>query len=188
MKDRWSADENISGLLGMGASTSFLSPKLVGKTCPEKGGKAVFASKAVRTGETLVVWGGEVVTWEDLSNLASSYIHLTIQIEEDLYMVSSREGPGDWINHSCNPNAGLDGQVVLVAMRDIIAGEEVCFDYAMADGSVYDEFDCKCGASNCRGRITGMDWQRSDLWERYGKYFSPYLQRRIIKLRGFDNP
>ena len=40
-----------------------------------------------------------------------------------------------FMNHSCEPNAGLSGQVVLVAMRDIRDGEEILYDYAMSDGS-----------------------------------------------------
>ena len=68
-------------------------------------------------------------------------------------------------------------------MRDIAVGEEVCLDYAMCDGSDYDEFDCSCGSPNCRGRISRSDWERPELWERYNGYFSPYLQRRIARLK-----
>lgn len=60
--------------------------------------------------------------------------------------------------------------------------EEVCFDYAMSDGSPYDEFDCTCGAADCRRRVTGNDWCRPELQQRYAGYFSPYLQRRIEQL------
>ena len=73
----------------------------------------------------------------------------------------------------------MSGQISLVAMRDIAPGEEVCFDYAMSDGSDYDEFDCACGASRCRGRIQGTDWMNPELIARYDGYFSPYLRRRI---------
>jgi hypothetical protein len=77
----------------------------------------------------------------------------------------------------------MSGQIGLIAIRDIEVGEEVCLDYAMCDGSDYDEFECSCGAPNCRGRITGEDWKRPELWERYDGYFSPYLQRRIAQLK-----
>jgi hypothetical protein len=68
-------------------------------------------------------------------------------------------------------------------MRDIGPGEEITFDYAMSDGSGYDEFACACGAATCRGRVTGEDWRLPALWRRYEGYFSPYLQRRIDTLR-----
>jgi hypothetical protein len=102
-----------------------------------------------------------------------------LQVDDDAFLLSTAEGPADWINHSCDPNAGLRGQISLVAMRDIRRGEEICFDYATSDGSDYDEFDCHCGSVLCRGRISGDDWQRRDLIERYEGYFSPYLARRI---------
>jgi hypothetical protein len=142
----------------------------------------VFAQHAIPAGERLAVWGGEVITREMLNQLPSTARRLTLQVEEGLYLISSQEGPGDWINHSCDPNAGLRGQIVLVAMRDIALGEEIRFDYAMSDGSPYDEFECSCGAPNCRGRVTGHDWLRPELRERYAGYFSPYLQRRIEQL------
>ena len=108
----------------------------------------------------------------------------TIQVEEDLYLASLYpDEPPDYINHSCNPNTGLNGQITLVAMRDIAPGEEVTFDYAMADGTPYDQFVCHCGAANCRGRVAGDDWRNPELWERYAGYFAPYLQRRIERLK-----
>jgi hypothetical protein len=89
----------------------------------------------------------------------------------------------DFLNHCCEPNAGMSGQLALVALRDIAPGEEVCLDYAMTDGSPYDEFPCACGAAQCRGWVTGSDWMRPELWKRYGNHFSPYLLRRIDRLK-----
>ena len=108
----------------------------------------------------------------------------SIQVEENIYQVPCREPEGgDFINHSCMPNAGLSSSVSLVAMRDIRPGEEICFDYAMSDGTPYDEFECQCGTLYCRGQVTGDDWQRLELQKRYAGYFSPYLQRRINQLQ-----
>ncbi|MHC4944044.1 MAG: SET domain-containing protein [Planctomycetota bacterium] len=155
----------------------------MGKLCPSKGTRGVYALEAVLEGEVLAVWGGRIITKAVLDRLPRDQHRLALQVEEDLYMLSTREGPADWINHSCNPNAGMQGQTVLVAMRNIDPGEEICFDYAMTDGSPYDEFTCRCGEPRCRGRITGEDWKKSDLWLQYDDYFSSYLARRIRKLR-----
>jgi hypothetical protein len=143
----------------------------------------VFASVNIARGDLIAVWGGEIVTGEVVSCYSPDQLRLTLQVEEDLFLVSSHEGPSDWVNHSCAPNSGLRGQTALVALRDIRVGEEICFDYAMSDGSPYDEFSCQCGASNCRGRVTGQDWQRPELWLAYGSHFSPYLLRRIEQLK-----
>jgi hypothetical protein len=137
----------------------------------------------VREGEILAVWGGDVLDGRGVEALRTELRRLVLQIDEDLYVFSRKEGPADWINHSCEPNAGLSGQVTLVALRDIACGEEITYDYAMSDGSGYDEFACGCSAARCRGRVSGHDWARPDLWERYSGHFSTYLQRRIDAIR-----
>ncbi|GIK63613.1 MAG: SET domain-containing protein-lysine N-methyltransferase [Chloroflexota bacterium] len=164
--------------------SSYLSPKLEGRVFPEKGGHGAFARELIQAGEVISVWGGKAMTRAEVARLNNPAITtLAVQIDEDIFLVTTKEGPGDWVNHSCEPNAGLQGQVTLVAMRDIQPGEEVCFDYAMTDGSVYDEFTCACGSPKCRGYVSGNDWQIPELWERYNGYFSPYLQKRIERLR-----
>ena len=163
--------------------TSYLSPKLVSKSEPNKGGHGVIAQTSIQIGELLVVWGGEIVSSAQLINLAPEQQKRGIQVENDLYLIPRYIGPGDYINHSCEPNAGLSGQICLVAMQDINSGEEICYDYATSDGSPYDEFKCSCNAPTCRGYITGNDWRNPELWRKYEGYFSPYLQRRIDKLK-----
>ncbi|HKC51047.1 MAG TPA: SET domain-containing protein-lysine N-methyltransferase [Myxococcota bacterium] len=159
--------------------TSYHSPKLEGRRIDGKGGRTLVVREAVEADELVVVFGGEVVQASQLTALSPAERLLTLQVEEELYLVSVADGPADWVNHSCDPNCGLRGQIALVAMRGLEPGEEICFDYAMSDGTPYDQFPCGCGAKSCRGAVTGEDWSRPELWERYSGYFSPYLQRRI---------
>ncbi len=166
----------------------WLSHKLEAVRLPEKGGYGMIAREWIRRGEVVAVWGGNVLTASQLTELHEIARRYSVQIEEDLYLVTTRAyDEADFINHSCEPNLGLCGQIALVAMRDIEPGEEACLDYAMCDGTAYDEFDCSCGSSSCRGRVTGDDWRRPELWDRYHGYFSPYLQRRIDRLRAEAN-
>jgi hypothetical protein len=148
----------------------------------------VYAQSPFARGVVLVVWSGRVLPAETFLRLPASERRHGLQIEEELFLGSGfpddSADPADLVNHSCDPNAGLSGQVTLVALRDIAPGDEITFDYAMSDGSPYDEFDCVCGAPTCRGRVTGDDWRQVSLWERYRGHFSPYLQRRIDALRG----
>ncbi|MDZ7290472.1 MAG: SET domain-containing protein-lysine N-methyltransferase [candidate division KSB1 bacterium] len=164
--------------------TAYLSPKLEARPHLDKGGFGVFACKAIHAGEVLVAWGGDVMTAEEFAKQPTRVQQHSLQIEEGLYLVpSGKDEPADFVNHSCEPNAGMSGQIIMVAMRDIAPGEEVCLDYAMSDGGPHDEFVCACGTPSCRGKITGNDWKRPELWERYAGYFSPYLQRRIDRLK-----
>jgi uncharacterized protein len=161
---------------------SYLSPKLEARHGPE--GCGVYAVQPLQAGELVTAWGGEVFSHDEFMALPEKLRSLSVQVEEDLYLVSVKVGPADCFNHSCDPNAGMDGQIVLVALRDIAVGEQVCFDYAMTDGTPYDEFECECGSDICRKTITGEDWKQPELWERYKGHFAPYLQRRIDRLKG----
>jgi uncharacterized protein len=89
-----------------------------------------------------------------------------------------REGGMMHLNHSCEPNLGLQGQIVYVALRDIGFDEELTFDYAMNDDEPY-EMKCRCGTVSCRGTITGVDWKRPEIQRKYDGYFSWFIQRRI---------
>jgi uncharacterized protein len=167
-----------------GLMNSYCSPKLEVRPSPDKGGFGLFACQPIQAGELVIVWGGRVVTEAELDTLSEDSRRHGIQIEDEMFCVPLEPAePADYINHSCNPNAGLAGQIALLALREIGADEEVCYDYAMSDSSPYDEFDCVCGAPNCRHNITGNDWQRPELWDRYTGYFSPYLQRRVDRLK-----
>lgn len=164
--------------------TSYLSPKVEVKEHADKGGYGVFTREPIAAGELLAVWSGQIVTLEQWEHLPPDIQRHTVQVEENLYLASLYpDEPADYINHGCDPNAGMSGQIAVVAMRDMTPGEEVCIDHAMCDGTPYDEFDCQCGTPHCRRRVTGDDWRIPELWERYDGYFSPYLQRRIERLK-----
>jgi len=60
-----------------------------------------------------------------------------------------------FINHSCDANCETEeiyGRVWIMAIRDIAAGEELCYDYCLYDGDD-EEAPCNCGAKNCRGSM-----------------------------------
>jgi uncharacterized protein len=162
---------------------SYLSPKLESRPNPDKGNCGIFARQAVQAGELLSLWGGKILSAAETDRGMQNFTQQVLQIEDGFYLLTPAMEPSDCFNHSCDPNAGLTGQIGLIAMRAIAAGEEVCLDYAMCDSADYDEFDCACGSPNCRGRVTGEDWKRPELWDRYDGYFSPYLQRRIAALK-----
>jgi uncharacterized protein len=165
-------------------TTAYLTDKCEVQNRDVTGGKAVYARDVIEPGELIAVWSGRIVSTEELDELPLDVRRHTVQVEERLYLASHGpdEGP-DFINHSCEPNAGLDGQIAIVALHRIQPGDEVTIDYAMCDGSPYDEFDCACGSAICRGRVTGEDWRNPTLWERYAGHFSPYLERRIRALK-----
>jgi SET domain-containing protein len=164
------------------SSLSHLNSKCEARNHPA-GGCGVFALEKIFKDELVSLWGGKIIRKDELDPSMPRFTQRVIQIDEDLYLLTAEEKePNDCFNHSCDPNLGFFGQIGLVAMRDIEAGEELMFDYAMSDGGPYDEFECCCGSSTCRKKITGNDWKLPGLWKKYHGYFSPYLARRIIIL------
>jgi len=163
---------------------SYLNPKCDSGEFEEKGGCGVFAREPIRRGELICLWGGRIVAENELNPKMQYFTQRILQIEEGFYLEAPLPlEPSDCFNHSCAPNVGFSGQIGLVAMRNIEAGEELNFDYAMCDGSNYDEFDCYCGSENCRGRRKRHRLGAPELWEKYNGYFMPYLARRIERLK-----
>jgi hypothetical protein len=60
-----------------------------------------------------------------------------------------------------------------------IALGEVTDDYATRTGDPRFTMECACGADLCRGTVTGDDWRRPELRERYGDHWIPALLAKI---------
>ncbi|MBO0737356.1 MAG: SET domain-containing protein [Alphaproteobacteria bacterium] len=160
---------------------TYFSPKAT-KRASSIDGRGLFATAAIAKGEVVVVKGGYILSREQRDRIGEKLGPSEIQITEDLFIgptaPTEREGGMMHLNHCCEPNLGLQGQIVFVALRDIAAGEELTIDYAMTDDEPY-EMECQCGRETCRKLITGADWQKPELQKKYGGYFSWFIQRRI---------
>lgn len=146
-------------------------------------GRGLFAVASIGKDEIVCVKGGHVFDREKLREVQPRLGPAEIQIGEDLFIgplsEDEREGSMIFSNHSCEPNLGVAGQIVFVALRDIEAGEELTHDWAMTDDDDSFEMDCRCAAPTCRRVVTGQDWRRKDLQEKYGQYVSWYLREKI---------
>ncbi len=156
---------------------SFLTDKVALFETPSHGIGAI-SIEPIAEKELVAVFGGVIISYQELMSLSEEQRSMVLQVDIDRFSFSDTVMPPDHINHSCAPNLGFSDSFTLLAMRDIGVGEAVTFDYAMADSIAFDEFDCLCGSLFCRGRVTGNDWMRPDLQERYASWFSPYLKKR----------
>lgn len=160
---------------------SWMSPKLEVRES-HSDGKGVFASEEIKSNELLAILGGCVMSAsEEIGDWA-------LQVDENIVIgvppgENMENDSSSFFNHSCNPNAGIKGQIMLVAMKSILTGTEVTFDYAMvlhpSVGCSPYKMECTCGEPNCRGTITDEDWRLPELQCRYNGYFSFYLQEKI---------
>jgi hypothetical protein len=163
---------------------TYISPKAAVRESPIHG-RGLFAVERIVVGEIVCVKGGHVFDRLRLAELQPRLGPAEIQIGEDLFIgpadEAEREGSMIFSNHSCEPNVGVKGQIVFVAMRDIGEGEELTHDWAMTDDDSY-SMDCRCGARGCRGVVTGQDWRRADLQRKYEGYVSWYLIEKFARL------
>ena len=165
---------------------SYLSPKTEVRESKIHG-RGVFANADIEKDEIVAVKGGHIVDRETLHEaIAPRLGPVEIQIGDDLFIApmsdEQRELSMLYLNHSCDPNLGVRGEITFVAMRDIRAGEELTHDWAMTDDDDY-SVECNCGAPDWRKILIGKDWQRPDLQKRYAGYFSAYLARKIARRR-----
>lgn len=146
----------------MGAASNFLTPLAEARHLGRRGHGAIAVAPIPR-GTTVAAFGGTTVDSAGLAAATPDRRGRSIQIEADTFLLGppSRE-PGDSINHSCAPNCAMRNATQVVTLRDVAVGEELTYDYATSDTAPYDEFDCACGAADCRGRVTSDDWRRSD--------------------------
>src|SRR3990172_13347532 len=110
------------------ARLSFISPKAKILESPIHG-RGLFATEQIGKGEVVCVKGGHVFDRETLREVQDRLGPAEIQIAENLFIgpldEHEREGSMIFSNHSCDPNIGVKGQIVFVAMRDIQVGEEM---------------------------------------------------------------
>ncbi|RSZ38587.1 MULTISPECIES: SET domain-containing protein-lysine N-methyltransferase [unclassified Variovorax] len=130
-------------------------------------GNGVFAVQDLAEGETLIEYKGEVINWKEALRRHphdpsqpnhTFYFHI-----DDGRVIDGNVKGNDarWINHSCEPNCEadeVDGRVYIKALRNIVAGEELNYDYGLIIDEPYtpkllSEFPCWCGSEQCRGTL-----------------------------------
>ncbi len=125
--------------------------------------------------------------WFDVGELVIPGVIVARANENDSYAIQA--GPSefvyegalkDLVNHSCEPNCGVrrncHGALDLIARRAIREDEEITVDYAMHSYTV-EHFPprCLCGASSCRGEITGWRGLPQARKRAYGDQVAPFL-------------
>ena len=121
-------------------------------------GAGMFASTCIAKGQTIQMLDGEVVSFREIVRRIQAGTTVPddpLQIGENLYMDLDHSAHA--INHSCDPNAGVRYQNELVAIKDIMPGEEISYDYSTTVSTSVSLEDwsmrCRCGAANCRSLI-----------------------------------
>jgi len=129
--------------------------------CPV--GRGLFAAEPIATGTEILRFTGPELTLNEVrSRGAAAANALQVGIDRYLYL----DKPGRFVNHSCDPNAAVLGDTSLAAIRPILPGDEIRFDYSttVSDGWT---MACRCGSAGCRGLIVAFQLLPEPLRRRY---------------------
>jgi len=176
----------------MGSNTSYSSSKVEMRNS-HISGRGLFAKESIQKGELVISFEngkGKFINSTEADILYDAGNDHMLQINDDLFFAATipeEYETEDHINHSYDPNLGIDRNLKFVAMRDIRKDEELTFDYAMClsyskkHSPYYYKMKCLCTSKKCRGYITADDWKISELQSRYKGYFQYYIQEKINK-------
>ena len=154
------------------AAQNGVAPKLQNRDFVRVGpsriqGKGLYAKRKIPRGTRIIEYTGERVPLARLlvevgaGSAAQAY---TFRLNASTVIDGTRGGnEARFINHSCDPNCEayvFDEKVYIYAMRDIVRGDELTFDYQLspvlrgrrpkADRAAY---LCRCGSPKCRGTM-----------------------------------
>lgn len=93
------------------------------------------------------------------------------------------EKPYKFLNHSCNPSAGIRGRVTIVALRDMKEGDEVTIDYSTVEGDPRWYMACTCGEKECRGIIRSIQFMPENQFEKYLPYIPTYFRDLYLDMK-----
>lgn len=140
-------------------------------------GHGEFASEPIPEGTILKRLGGRLLSDIEMQVVAvSGSRYSAFRVSRDTHLLMSWDDPASRGNHSCDPNAWMDGPFAVVARRPIPAGEEITTDYALMTVDSEWQMPCNCGAAICRGTVTGEDGRAPDLRERSRGHFVPRIE------------
>ena len=158
----------------------------IGVKNTKKYGKGVFAKVQIEKNELLMIFGGYVLTRNEEEKLPKLIRDIAIQIGPDFVIgIKNKKdlSDADYVNHSCNANCGIKGQISLFSIKKIEVGEQITFDYGTVlyrekNAPLY-KLECFCGANNCRKIITQDDWKDTDFQNKHRGFLPYYIQDNI---------
>lgn len=135
-------------------------------------GRGVFAKRKILKGETVAIFDGAI--FDDLfDGWNDDLLNHAIQIGPALWRDSC--GVARLINHSCDPNCGIKNRIKVVAMKTILPGSEITWDYEMTEKNPWWKMRCRCGSPHCRKTIGNYKNMPLAIRKKYKGYISEWL-------------
>lgn len=139
-------------------------------------GNGVFAAMDFMPNDTIHEFRGPFLTFAQALAKGPVFGADPIQIDEKEYAAAyiDTQEPGRSINHSCDPNAGIMNNSILVALKPIQQNEEITFDYSTTMDEDCWTMVCHCLSAQCRGVIRDFKYLPPETQQRY-------LERHVVQ-------
>lgn len=144
-------------------------------------GKGCFANQNIKKDEIIFIAKG--VKKKDSYDPNYEYGSHWMAIGKYKWLSPLRSNSLWFINHSCEPNAGLKRKINIVAMKNIKKGKEITLDYSTTEDDPYWKMKCSCGNKNCRKIIRNIHFLPENFLKKYKSYIPKWLQKSYIKNR-----
>lgn len=162
-------------------SESYVSKKVERRYIDNKG-YGLFANEFIKANEIISISGGIIINRNDFIEMKNQGLDYSYHITDDFLIcpLNPSDPSDDWrMNHCCEPNCGLNGNIIFVAIRDIQKDEELTYDYCMTESDSRYKLNLHCDKFTCRKILSGDDWKDQELQKKYGKYFSNYIKNKF---------
>lgn len=145
----------------------------------------LFASVPLARGERAFIARGRVIPLKVTSDEESALLPNAIGLSKERWLDPHPSNPLCYLNHSCEPNLGIRGARIFVALRAIEAGEHLTIDYSVTECDPLWTLDASCGckAKACRTTIRAIQFLPKQVYRKYLPYIPTYFKRVYERMR-----
>lgn len=135
--------------------------------------KCFCATKAIQPGETISRF--HAGTTQPYAT------YLTVQTGVDRHITLLPEYL-QYINHSCEPSVFFNTTTMeLVALKPLVAGDELTFFYPSTEWDMAQPFVCNCGNNNCLQLINGASHLSAETLSRY--HLTDFIKQQVKQMQ-----
>ncbi|XP_035824924.1 uncharacterized protein LOC101849998 isoform X2 [Aplysia californica] len=158
-------------------------------------GFGVRTNYAIKSSQFILEYLGEVISEVELrrrmmEEYSEECHHYALHLDSGCVIDGYRMGNiGRYVNHSCQPNCEMQKwnvnglyRMVLFALRDIEAGEELSYDYNFDPFNQETQQECRCRSTECRGVIGGKTQRTNSIMNKPEKVLEDSKDKRKNKV------
>ncbi len=142
--------------------TIYVAPSVIDKV-------GIFTSTSLLAGDMVYQVKGQLVEGEFSEVFARMHPNW-IGVCKEMWLDPEPKNPMIFTNHSCEPNAIVSEGLRVIALKPIMADEEILMDYSTTEIDPYWSMACTCNSPTCRKTIQAFQFLPSEIRHLYQPY------------------